>query len=73
MNLPGLQTVWSLSIRFWVGGKGERMTNPLVLCLNLVSCKTETRQDATVRYKFGVQNKNSQEFESGAQDKVRAG
>ena len=70
VNLNGIQTIWNLSIRFWVGGRGERMTNPLVLCLNLVSCKTKTKQDATIKYKFGVQNLNSQQWEVGAEDKV---
>ena len=70
VNLNGIQTVWSLSIRFWTGGRGERMTNPLVLCLNLVSCKAKTEQESTVRYKFGVQNMKSQEWEMGAEEKV---
>jgi speckle-type POZ protein len=69
--MNGILTVWNLSIRFWVGGQGERLTNPIVLCLNLVSCKVDTKKDVTVKYKFGIYNQNSHEFEMGSPDKVR--
>ena len=69
--MNGILTVWNLSIRFWVGGQGERLANPVVLCLNLVGCKVDTKQDVTVRYKFGIYNHGSQEFELGSSDKVR--
>ena len=65
--------MWNLSIRFWVGGRGERLTNPIVLCLNLLSCSADTKQEAAVRFKFGIQNQNSEEWEMGAEDKVRTG
>ena len=71
MTVNGMWTVWNLSIRFWVGGQGERLANPFVLCLNLVGCKVATKQDATVKYKFGIYNHSSQEFEMGSTDKVR--
>ena len=63
--------MWNLSIRFWVGGRGERLTNPIVLCLNLLSCSADTKQEAAVRFKFGIQNQLSEEWEMGAEDKVR--
>ena len=30
--------------RFWVGENNERLSNPFVLCLNLVSCKVGTTE-----------------------------
>ena len=63
--------MWNLSIRFWVGVRGSRLTNPVVLCLNLVTCRAATKQDAAVKYKFGILNQNTQELEMGGQDKVR--
>jgi speckle-type POZ protein len=69
--MNGIRTVWSLSIRFWVGVRGSRMTNPVVLCLNLVTCRAATKQDAAVKYKFGILNQNTQELEMGGQDKIR--
>ena len=35
--------------RFWVGENGERLSNPFVLCLNLVNCKVIL----SLLYKFG--------------------
>ena len=69
--MNGIRTVWNLSIRFWVGVRGSRLTNPVVLCLNLVTCRAATKQDAAVKYKFGILNQNTQELEMGGQDKVR--
>ena len=69
--MNGIVTVWNLSIRFWVGGQGERLTNPVVLCLNLVKCCVDTKQDVTVGYTFGIYNHSSEGFEMGGMDKVR--
>ena len=68
--MNGILTIWNLSIRFWVGSDGERLANPVVVCLNLVGCKVETKQNVTVRYKFGVYNHGSEEFDMGSTDKV---
>ena len=71
INMNGISTEWNLSLQFWVDGQGCRLTNPVVLCLNLVGCRVATNQDVAVKYKFGIYNQNSQEFEMGASDKVR--
>ncbi len=41
INVNGVQTKWNLSIRFWTGEDGERLANPFVLCLNMLSCSVE--------------------------------
>ena len=33
----GLKTKWSMGIRYWTDEAGLRLTNPVVICLNLVS------------------------------------
>ena len=35
---------------------GKRITNPVVLCLNIQSCSVEEVQQAKVRYQFAVLN-----------------
>ena len=49
-----------------VNMRGERLTNPIVL-----SCSADTKQEAAVSFKFGIQNQNSEKWEMGAEDKVR--
>ncbi len=77
INVNGLQTSWNLSVRFWTGEGGERLANPFVLCLNLLSSspssfssRTKTAGSAPVsvgvRYKFGVMNRSTGRFEMGA-------
>ena len=39
ININGVETKWSLSIRFWTGDDGERLVNPFVVCLNMNSCR----------------------------------
>lgn len=70
VNVNGVLTTWSLSVRFWVGENNERLANPFVLCLNLVSCKVERKQDVTIKYKFGIFNRVTEEAEMGAPDRV---
>ena len=70
INVNGILTIWNISVRFWVGEQGERLTNPFVLCLNLVGCKVEGIKEVAVKYKFGIYNRTSEEFEMGAPDKV---
>ena len=37
-----------ITIRFWMGEHGERLANPFVLCLNLVGCRVEGRQEVNI-------------------------
>merc|ERR1712130_201798 len=53
-----------------MGENGERLANPFVLCLNLVGCRVEGRQEGAVKYKFGIYNRCNEEFEMGAPEKV---
>ena len=71
INVNGISTTWKLSLQFWVDGQGSRLANPAVLCLNLVGYRVATGQDVTVKYKFGIYNQNSKEFEMGSANKVR--
>lgn len=62
-NVNGVQTRWNMSIRFWKGPEGKRLTNPVVLCLNLLSCSTEEPEQARVRFQFGVYNVEIKQWE----------
>jgi speckle-type POZ protein len=62
-NVNGLQTRWNMSIRFWKGPEGKRLNNPVVLCLNLLSCCTEEPEQARVRFQFGVYNVEIKQWE----------
>jgi len=70
INVNGVLTTWTLSVRFWVGENGERLSNPFVLCLNLVNCKVEGNQDVRVKYKFGILNRQTEEPEMGPPERV---
>ena len=70
INLNGVLTTWNLSVRFWVGETGERLANPFVLFLNLLSCKINKTMEVNVKYKFGIYNRGNEEFEMGAPEKV---
>lgn len=70
INVNGVLTIWNLSVRFWIGEQGERLANPFVLCLNLLGCKVDKKQDVSVKYKFGIYNRSNEEFEMGPPDKV---
>ena len=51
-------------------GQGCRLTNPVVLCLNLVGCRVVEGQDVAVKFRFGIYNQKSEEFEMGAAEQV---
>ncbi len=63
ININGVETRWNLSVRFWTGEDGERLANPFVLCLNMLSCKVDKPTNVDVKYKFGVLNRASGQFE----------
>ncbi|XP_069692012.1 speckle-type POZ protein B-like isoform X2 [Periplaneta americana] len=62
-NVNGVQTRWNMSIRFWKGPEGKRLTNPVVLCLNLLSCSIDEPEQARVRFQFGVYNVEIKQWE----------
>ena len=68
ININGIQTSWNLSIRFWTGEDGERLANPFVLCLNMLSCKVDKPTVAGVKFRFGVLNKANDDYEIGSPD-----
>lgn len=39
---------------FILGPNGKKVTNPVVVCLNLTGCETEETGQARVRFQFGV-------------------
>lgn len=65
ININGVRTVWNLSVRFWRGEDGERLANPFVLCLNMLSCNVDKPLEAGIRFRFGVLNRASGDFEMG--------
>jgi len=69
VNVNGVLTTWTLSVRFWVGENGERLSNPFVLCLNLVNCKDDGKQ-VWVKYRFGILNRTTEEAEMGPPERV---
>lgn len=69
IHVNGVQTSWNLSIRFWVGEDGERLANPFVLCLNMLSCKVGSALEIGIKYKFGVLNRGNNEYEMGLPNK----
>ncbi|KAJ8973721.1 hypothetical protein NQ317_011759 [Molorchus minor] len=53
-SVNGMATFWNISVRFWKGSGGKKITNPLVICLNVTGCETEETGQARVRFQFGV-------------------
>lgn len=53
-SVNGMSTFWNIAVRFWKGPQGKKITNPLVVCLNLTGCETEEIRQARVRFQFGV-------------------
>lgn len=41
-------------MNFILGPNGKKVTNPLVLCLNLTGCEAEIVGQARLRFQFGV-------------------
>jgi speckle-type POZ protein len=62
-NVNGVQTRWNMSIRFWKGPQGKRVDNPVVLCLNMLSCSTEEPEQTCIRFQFGVYNVEIKQWE----------
>ncbi|XP_031778369.1 BTB/POZ domain protein isoform X1 [Nasonia vitripennis] len=56
LNVNGIHSSWNLSIRFWKGPEGKRITNPVVLCLNILNCNVEEVEQAKIRFQFAVFN-----------------
>ena len=52
--------------RFWTGENGERLANPFVLCLNMLSSTVETPVEVGIRFRFGVLNRMTGDFEMGS-------
>ncbi|XP_060523162.1 protein roadkill-like isoform X3 [Cylas formicarius] len=53
-SVNSVSTFWNISVRFWKGSNGKKVTNPLVVCLNLTGCETEETGQARIRFQFGV-------------------
>ena len=62
------------STRFWTGENGERLANPFVLCLNMLSSSSSSSSNSSedapaevgIRFRFGVLNRLTGDFEMGA-------
>ena len=69
------------STRFWTGENGERLANPFVLCLNMLSSSSSNSSSSSssnssnsedapaevgIRFRFGVLNRLTGDFEMGA-------
>ena len=54
--------------RFWTGENGERLANPFVLCLNMLSSSTVDNApvEVGIRFRFGVLNRITGDFEMGS-------
>ncbi|KAK0179587.1 hypothetical protein PV327_005325 [Microctonus hyperodae] len=63
LNVNGIHSSWNLSIRFWKGPEGKRITNPVVLCLNMLNCSVEEVEQAKIRFQFAVYNANINHWE----------
>lgn len=63
LNINGIHSTWNLSIRFWKGPEGKRITNPVVLCLNILNCTVEEVEQAKIRFQFGVYNADIKQWE----------
>lgn len=68
INVNGVETTWNLSIRFWTGEDGERLTNPFVLCLNMLRCNISKPVDVGVKFTFGVHNRINDVFEMASSE-----
>ncbi|KAJ8923011.1 hypothetical protein NQ315_001559 [Exocentrus adspersus] len=62
-SVNGMSTFWNISVRFWKGSNGKKVTNPLVVCLNLTGCETEETGQARVRFQFGIWDANIRHWE----------
>ncbi|XP_025837051.1 TD and POZ domain-containing protein 5 isoform X2 [Agrilus planipennis] len=62
-SVNGTITQWNVSVRFWKGSNGKKVTNPVVLCLNLTGVHTSETGQARIRYQFGVWDANIRHWE----------
>lgn len=62
-SVNGVTTFWNISVRFWKGANGKKVTNPLVICLNLTGCDTEETGQARIRFQFGVYDAHIKHWE----------
>ncbi|GJQ73573.1 hypothetical protein Trydic_g13919 [Trypoxylus dichotomus] len=62
-SVNGVTTYWNMSIRFWKGPNGKKITNPLVLCLNFTGSETDKLGQARVRFQFGTWNADIKHWE----------
>ncbi|XP_050297811.1 speckle-type POZ protein-like B isoform X2 [Anthonomus grandis grandis] len=62
-SVNGVTTFWNIAVRFWKGANGKKVTNPLVICLNLTGCETEETGQARVRFQFGIWDANIKHWE----------
>ncbi|XP_017880179.1 protein roadkill-like isoform X2 [Ceratina calcarata] len=63
VNVNGLHSTWTLSIRFWKNPDGKRMINPVVLCLNMLNCTVDEAEQAKIRFQFAVFNADVKHWE----------
>ncbi|XP_015596702.1 speckle-type POZ protein isoform X2 [Cephus cinctus] len=63
LNVNGIQSTWNMSIRFWKGPEGNRITNPVVLCLNMLNCTVHEVEQARIRFQFAVFNAEVKHWE----------
>ncbi|XP_019865453.1 speckle-type POZ protein B isoform X2 [Aethina tumida] len=63
-SVNGMSTFWNVAVRFWKGPQGKKVTNPLVVCLNLTGCETEETGQARVRFQFGVWDASIRHWET---------
>ena len=74
-NVPGLEMTWNLSVRCWTCEGGVKLTNPVVICLNLVQVSLLDNsqyqgRDARLNFQFGVFNNSLNHFTVGKLEKV---
>ncbi|XP_012288015.1 uncharacterized protein LOC105703862 [Orussus abietinus] len=63
LNVNGIHSSWNLSIRFWKGPEGKKITNPVVLCLNILNCCIEEADQVKIRFQFAVFNADIKHWE----------
>ncbi|XP_033338406.1 protein roadkill [Megalopta genalis] len=62
-NVNDIQCSWNLSIRFWKDPDGKRIKNPVVLCLNMLTCSINEVEQAKIRFQFGIFNADLKNWE----------
>ena len=53
IQINGVHTKWNMSIRCWTGDDGRQLCNPMVLCLNLLSC-SGVAEDGNNENKYSI-------------------